>query len=163
MYSKIYRNYSLGITNLKILKLIRPLPVSFEAYITGQLKVIGLKHFESADCIVKEQMSYSEWIKTSKQYKTVKVEGLENKLINPITNLRIIDIHLFLNQKSTFSFKWHKDNVNVFLYVVKGFKKVYIKNCKYTVGAGQGVIIPKNSLHKVFSKKNTWALSIGFN
>jgi mannose-6-phosphate isomerase-like protein (cupin superfamily) len=46
--------------------------------------------------------------------------------------------------------------------VIKGKKRVYIKNKIHTLRAGQGVIIPKGNMHRVFNSKNTWALSVGF-
>jgi mannose-6-phosphate isomerase-like protein (cupin superfamily) len=51
--------------------------------------------------------------------------------------------------------------VPVYLYVLKGSKRVSIQNKTFIVKAGQGVLIPKGHKHRVFNYKNTWALSIG--
>ena len=108
-------------------------------------------------------MSYSDWINSYKDFNGIKVEGLETtNLPKHFKSIKVKNIHLFLNQKSGFSFKWHSDDLNVFLYVVKGYKRVYIKNKMFKLQAGEGVYIPKHTLHKVFSDKNTWALSIGY-
>lgn len=144
-----------------LLKLIKSEPDSYEKYASGDLRVIGLPSFEHMDSVVKDQMSYSQWISTKHQYKTVKVEGLEKSLAKYFKQLDTKDIHLFVNQKTSYSFKWHADNVDVFLFVLKGHKRLQIKNKSYILTAGTGAFIPKGYLHRAFSRKGTWALSIG--
>lgn len=136
---------------------------SHERYLLGQLSIFGYDQYKHTDTIVSNVMSYSDWINSYKDFNGIKVEGLETtNLPKHFKSIKVKNIHLFLNQKSGFSFKWHSDDLNVFLYVVKGYKRVYIKNKMFKLQAGEGVYIPKHTLHKVFSDKNTWALSIGY-
>lgn len=132
-------------------------------YLLGQLSIFGYGNYKHSDTIVSNVMSYSDWVSNHKLYTGIKVEGLETSdLSKHFKNIKIKNIHLFLNQKTGFSFRWHRDDVNVFLYVVKGYKRVYIKNKVLNLKAGEGVYIPKRTLHKVFSNKDTWALSVGY-
>jgi mannose-6-phosphate isomerase-like protein (cupin superfamily) len=149
-------------SNRKLLKILRQEIVSYQRYESGELKVIGLPGYKNTDCIVKEKMSYSVWLTDRHKYTTVKVEGLESILSKFFKKIKAQDIHLFVNQKNAYSFKWHYDDVNVFLYVLKGQKKLQVKNKTYWLTAGQGAYIPKRHLHRAFSCNNTWALSIGF-
>jgi mannose-6-phosphate isomerase-like protein (cupin superfamily) len=127
--------------------------VSYDKYTTGELKVIGYPGFPNIDCIVKDKLNYVQWLETHHHYSSIKVEGL---CVEKFT-----DVHLFVNTRSAYSFKWHKDSVNVYLYVIKGQKRLQVKNKTYLLTAGQGAFIPKGHLHRAFSKKDTWALSIG--
>ncbi len=149
-----------NISNL--LQKIKLEPISYDRYNSGELKVIGFPGFKNIDCVVKEKLSYSEWISTKDVYPTIKVEGLEKTIKKEFKKFKKRDIHLFVTQKSSYSFKWHSDDVNVYLYVLKGYKRLQIKNKTYILHAGQGAYIPKGHLHRAFSRKNTWALSIGF-
>jgi len=109
-------------------------------------------------------MSYAEWINSSNQYPVIKVEGIESikQIVRAFNNFPVKNIHLFVSQKDGTSFKWHRDSLNVFLYVLKGQKIVHLHNRKILLNPGNGIIITKGHLHKVFSKHNTWALSIGY-
>ena len=135
-----------------------------DRYMSAQVSMFGYSIYTHSDTIVSNVMSYSQWINSYKSYNGIKVEGLETntKITKHFKHIKVKNIHLFLNQKTGYSFKWHSDDVNVFLYVVSGHKRVHIKNEVYRLTSGQGVIIPKHTLHKVFSQKNTWALSVGF-
>ena len=137
--------------------------LSFERYYSKDLKVIGLPSYPHTDAVVRDQLSFAEWVEIQPNVPVVKVEGIESntKVKEYFSNFKVTDIHLFVSQKTRFSFKWHKDTVNVFLYVIKGKKRVHVKNKVYNLVAGQGVFIPKGYLHRVFSSKNTWALSVG--
>ncbi len=141
-------------SNRRLLQLVRDEILSYDRYTTGELKVIGFPGFANTDCTVKDKLSYAEWLDTCQQYSTIKVEGL--------TVEKFKDVHLFVNTRSTYSFKWHKDSVNVYLYVIKGQKRLQVKNKTYLLTAGSGAFIPKGHLHRAFSKKDTWALSIGY-
>jgi hypothetical protein len=126
---------------------------NFDRYIFGQTKII----LSGKDTPVKDIMSYDKWLCCFKKYPVIKVEGLEN----------IIDlgdtVHLFYSTKSGASFKWHFDFENVYLYVLTGKKMVQIKNKTIILTEKSGVHIPKRTMHKVFSKNNTIAISVGFN
>lgn len=152
-----------SIITSKLYRLLVNEVTSYDRYQSGELKVIGLPGFEHTDCIVKEKLSYAEWIASCKKYAVTKVEGIEKTAtIKKQFRLPTKDIHLFVANKTSYSFKWHTDNINVFLFVVKGKKRIQIKNKTHILRPGQGVIIPKGSLHKAFSQKSTWALSVGF-
>lgn len=147
-----------------IYSLVKDEILSFDKYVNDELKAIGFPEYPFSDAVVSTQVSFAEWVSIQPTIPVVKVEGIEKifKVRNHFKNLKVADIHLFVSQKTRYSFKWHKDTVNVYLYVIKGKKRVYIKNKIHTLKAGQGVIIPKGHLHRVFNSKNTWALSVGF-
>jgi len=101
------------------------------------------------------------------QYKTfpaIKVEGLEsvNDIAVNFARFDIKNIHLFVAQRYGYSFNWRKDDVNVYLHVIKGQKIVLLRNKRIILNPGQGVYIPRRHIHKVHSRANTWALSIGY-
>lgn len=148
-------------TTSKLLRLVRNEPDSYAKYESGDLRVIGLPGLEHLDSVVKEHMSYLDWLEQKNKYTTVKVEGLEKDLSKYFKSLKVKDIHLFVNQRTSYSFKWHCDSLDVFLFVLKGKKRLEIKNKTYILTAGSGVFIPKGHLHRAFSRKNTWALSLG--
>jgi mannose-6-phosphate isomerase-like protein (cupin superfamily) len=72
------------------------------------------------------------------------------------------NIHLFVTQETGVSFKWHRDDVNVYLYVLKGTKIVQLRNKTVTLKTKQGIVIPRKHIHRVFSKAGTVALSVGY-
>jgi mannose-6-phosphate isomerase-like protein (cupin superfamily) len=148
-------------SNLALFKTVKDEVDSYHRYESRDLKVIGLPGFLRTDSVVSDHMSYAQWISTRSRYTTVKVEGLESTLINEFNLTNIKDIHLFVNQRTAYSFKWHTDNVDVVLYVLKGCKTLQVRNKTYTLTAGSWAFIPKGHLHRAFSRKNTWALSLG--
>jgi mannose-6-phosphate isomerase-like protein (cupin superfamily) len=101
-------------------------------------------------------MSYSQWLESHQSYPIIKVEGLEDIIVG------FKSVHLFYNQKSRYSFKWHTDPVNVQLHVIKGTKFLQVRNKKYKLVAGQSARIQKNHLHRAYSVADTWALSMEF-
>jgi len=110
-------------------------------------------------------MSYREWVSDLNQFPVIKIEGFEqNKIlraaIKPILP-SVKDVHVFKTNETGFSFKWHKDNVDVKLLVLSGMKIVYIRGRKHILKPGQYVDIPKGHLHRAFSTTGTVALSIG--
>jgi mannose-6-phosphate isomerase-like protein (cupin superfamily) len=145
-------------------KILQQELISFDRYTQNQIAVLGYQTYKKSDTLVKDVMSYAEWISTYGTFPTVKVEGLESNpgLLKKFKQVKVKNIHLFVNQKTGFSFKWHRDNVNVILYVVSGKKIVYLRNSCTTLVAGQSILIPKRHLHKVFSTGGTVALSVGF-
>lgn len=142
-------------SNKNLLKTLRQQILDYDRYESKETKVIGYSGYPNTDVVVADKMTYSQWIEQHHRFPVIKLEGLEKVL-----DINSDSIHLFYHQRSSYSFKWHKDNVNVFLYVVKGIKKVAVRNRKITLYAGQGVFIPRGHLHRVFSRKDTWALSI---
>ena len=145
-------------------KLLHTELTNFNRYSSNQISVLGYKTYARTDTLVKDVMSFSEWVFLNKTFPTVKIEGLEDQkyLLRRFKSVKIKNIHLFLNQKTGVSFKWHKDNINVILYVVSGKKIVYVKNKQVVLLPGQHVIIPKGHMHKVFSVAGTLALSVGY-
>lgn len=136
--------------------------LDYQRYEQGQIKIIGYSGYRHSDCVVKDMMSYAEWIKTYHTYPVIKVEGIES-----IQEIRqhynnCVNIHLFVNQQYGFSFNWHKDDVNVRLCVLKGKKYVWIRDKHYILYPAQSVIITKGYLHRVCSQQDTWALSVGY-
>lgn len=135
----------------------------YDRYASGQLKVIGYPDHPRSDCTVMDKLSYPMWINDYTKYPVIKVEGLESlELIRGIfPKLKTKSIHLFVNQRYGYSFNWHRDDCNVFLFVIKGQKTAWVRDRRYILNPGQGVMIPKGHLHRVRSIANTWALSIG--
>ena len=97
---------------------------------------------EGRDREVKEHMTYGEWLREYDRFKTIKVEGLEetkwitecvDEVVHNITGKKRSNIHLFVNQKPGVSFKSHKDDLDVYLYVVKGKKRVNVEGEDITV------------------------------
>ncbi len=137
--------------------------LSFERFINGQTIVIDRSTGRMLSWRAKDKTTYKEYVSNLKTYSAIKVEGLEEnkKLTNHFKKYKIKDIHLFYSPKTSYSFGWHSDTVNVVLYVLAGKKRLHIRNKTYTLGPGEFAVIPKNNMHRVFNYKNTWALSIG--
>jgi mannose-6-phosphate isomerase-like protein (cupin superfamily) len=151
------------INNSKILKLVKDQHLDYSRYESGELKVIGHPDHRHSDYCVNEFHSYIEWVKDYQKYPVIKVEGIENiKKIKDAFDLPVDNIHLFVSQNFGISFNWHRDDVNVFLYVLKGQKRLWVRDKQYIINARQGVLIPKGHLHRVRSKKGTVALSVGY-
>jgi mannose-6-phosphate isomerase-like protein (cupin superfamily) len=135
--------------------------VSYERYENNELFYIDK---DGKDFSVKDTLSFSEWLIKKDNFPTIKVEGIEtNAFIT--SNFPRIDfntVHLFVQNKKGYSFGWHKDDTNVYLYVVKGRKKVFIDDEQHWVGFGDGIHILKGNKHKVESDNDTWALSLGY-
>lgn len=150
--------------NLKLLRLVKDEIVSFTRYNEGQLIALDRNHkskFRTWNA--KEKFSYIQWVDLVNSFTAVKVEGLEDNqfLMRCFKKLNIKDIHLFHSFRTDYSFGWHHDTIDVYLYVLKGKKRINIKNKTLTLYSGQGIFIPKGYKHKVFNYKNTWALSLG--
>ena len=142
-------------SNKQLLTTLRQQILDYDRYASKETKVIGYTGYPNTDVVIAEKLSYSEWVEQHRKFPVIKLEGLEKVL-----DIDSDSIHLFYHQRSSYSFRWHKDDVNVFLYVVKGHKQVAVRNRKITLGPGKGVFIPRGHLHRVFSRKDTWALSI---
>ena len=119
---------------------------------------------------VKEHMTYGEWLREYNRFKIIKVEGLEDvawlkevldEVVKNITGKERQDIHLFVNQKPGVSFKPHCDDKDVYLYVVKGKKKVNMNNEVKPIYDDEGIVIKQGAEHFVESEADTWGLSIG--
>lgn len=149
---------------VNLFKEIKDEIISFDRYTNRNLVGIQRNHNRVISWYANDRLTYGEWVNNLPNLASVKVEGLENnkKLIDYFKSFKVKDIHLFYNPRTSYSFNWHKDTVDVFLYVVRGSKIVKIKNKTYTLFPGNGVIIPKGHIHKVLSKRDTWALSIGY-
>jgi len=125
---------------------------------------------EGLDREVKEHMTYGEWLREFERFKTIKVEGLEDvawlrevldEVVLNITGKKRQDIHLFVNQKPGVSFREHKDDKDVYLYVVKGKKKVSLNGEVKPIYDDEGILIEQGVKHFVDNEADTWGLSIG--
>lgn len=130
--------------------------LDYNRYCRGELKVIGHPDAPKLDSLVRDKFSYGEWIEKHTSLPIIKVEGLEDRISGYGDT-----VHLFYHQKNCYSFGWHRDDVRVYLYVVRGHKKLYLRDRKINLVSGQGVHIPRGWAHRVFSEQGTWALSIG--
>jgi mannose-6-phosphate isomerase-like protein (cupin superfamily) len=125
---------------------------------------LGIRVTEHSDCPVQDFFTYGQWLEHYHNYPVIKVEGIEQlalvreqfKRVNPKS------IHLFVNQKFGYSFNWHRDNVNVLLYVLSGKKTLHLENRVFDIFPGQYAVIPRGQSHRVSSTANTWALSVGY-
>lgn len=152
------------VTCRKLLKLVKDEIISFDRFSAGQLLALDrnvVSGFMSWNA--NQKFTYTEWVERIKSFTVIKVEGLEDikVLRNTFRQYNIQDIHLFNSIKTDYSFGWHHDTNNVYLYVLKGKKRVSIRNKTVVVTAGEGIFIPKGHKHRVFNNKDTWALSIG--
>ena len=148
----------------RLLKIVKDEIISFDRFSSGQLLALDRNvatGFMSWNA--NQKFTYTEWVESIKSFTVIKVEGLEdNKVLrNTFSQYNIKDIHLFNSIKTDYSFGWHHDTTNVYLYVLKGKKRVSIRNKTVVVTAGEGIFIPKGHKHRVFNNKDTWALSIG--
>lgn len=148
----------LGLDNFKLLEIANEEIVSYERYETGELKVIGFPNLKHTDVQVKDVMSFGTWLETYKLHPVIKVEGLE-RVLDYSSN----SIHLFYTQEDGLSFNWHTDDVDVLLYVIQGEKLLQFKDEEHLLKAGESAAIPKGTLHRANSRKNTVALSIEVN
>lgn len=137
--------------------------LSFDHYVTGQTVIIDRTGHAMLSWRANEKLTYKEFINSIQKYAAIKIEGLEKdkRLIRYFKNYKIKDIHLFYSPRTDYSFGWHNDSVNVVLFVLKGRKRIQIKNRTYLLTPGNCVFIPKGHKHRVFNCKDTWALSIG--
>jgi len=139
--------------------------ISYTRYENNQIIYIDK---EGKDYKVKNEVTYSNWVKNYKNIPHIKVEGLEDnnyhlQLFKDYDlNFKMKNVHLFYNQLGGFSFPEHTDDINVLLCVIKGSKKVYVENTPIIVNENQAISIPKGVKHKVESLPFTWALSIGY-
>lgn len=148
----------------ELLRLVKDEISSYDRYNNNQLLALdrsvatGFVSWQAS-----EQFTFSEWIEKIETFTVIKVEGLEDnkKLIKVLRPLNIKDIHLFNSIKTDYSFGWHHDTTDVYLFVLKGKKRISIRNKTYFLNSGEGILIPKGHKHRVFNYKDTWALSIG--
>lgn len=149
---------------MTLLQLLRQQILDYDNYNQDLINIIGYPGYPHTDCKVKDIVSFSEWISSYQTYPVIKIEGIEK--LDPVkrhfNNISVKNIHLFINQKFGYSFNWHRDNINVLLYVLSGKKTLYIRDKVFEIYPKQYAIIPKGHLHKVRSIDNTWALSVGF-
>lgn len=138
----------------ELLPLLKQQIISYDRYESGDLRVIGYPGFLNSDIVVRERMSYVQWLESHQSYPIIKVEGLEDVISG------FKSVHLFYNQKHRRSFKWHTDPVDVQLHVLSGTKFLQVKDKNYRLVAGQSARIPKNHLHRAVSTADTWALSM---
>ena len=134
---------------------------SYDRFVDYQIQIIDK---DGNDHFAKDLVNFDKWISVWQSYPNIKIEGLDDRNYHTQINFdkRINSNHLFINNKGGFSFKKHKDDTNVYLYVVKGKKLVHMNDDIITVTEGQGIHIPEGTYHKVDSVKDTWALSIGY-
>ena len=148
-----------------MIKLLECEVEDYSRYENNQL--IFLK--DRKDFRLKDEMSFASWLQQWRNQDSIKVEGLEDNasIVANFPFLNINSIHLFANLKGEFSFPKHSDDVNVYLHIVQGSKKIYqwVDDMKYEtfIQVGQSHVINSGVEHEVDSEKNTWALSVGFN
>ena len=100
------------LSNKNLYNLLKDQIVSFDKYSSGDLKVIGLPNYKISDAVVKDSFSYIKWIEQYYQHPVIKVEGIETfkQIAEKFSIYRPIDIHLFVSQKTSYSFNWHTDS-----------------------------------------------------
>lgn len=118
---------------------------------------------------VNQTHTYEQWCKNHKTFRSIQVYKMqESKQLwnyfkkNKDWNMEnVIDIFIFHNPINGYSLKKHRDHNNVRLYVVKGYKKLYVGNRVVHLKAGEYIDMPAWVPHKAFSRAGTWALSFG--
>lgn len=136
--------------------------LNYDRFADYQIQIIDK---DGNDHFAKDKCSFAEWIEKWETFPNIKVEGLDDTNYHKQIKFdkEINSNHLFVNNKGGFSFKEHKDDTNVYLYVVKGKKYVHMNDDVFAVSTGEGIHIPSGVKHKVDSEPDTWALSIGYN
>lgn len=146
-----------------LIKKLQTLITDLEFFLNGKIKFIGHYEYPYADCTAKDFHTYSDWQLSYYNYPVIKIEGLEKfgSIRSLFPNLTIANIHLFVNTKKSLSFNWHKDDVNVYLKVLKGSKVCEFRKSIICLKSGQSIYIAKGLNHRVRSSRDTWALSVG--
>lgn len=150
--------------NTLLLRAVRDLHIDPLHFSNGDIRAVGVGDYRRTDSTARDHFTYPEWVESYQTFPVVKVEKLEQYPVirKQFAFLNPVDIHLFKSLKTGFSFKWHQDFLNVFLYVLKGQKRVELKNKVIVLNPGQGCYIPYKHYHRVLSKKGTVALSVGY-
>lgn len=145
------------------IKKLKNLLTDLEFFINGKIKFIGHSEYPNADCRARDFHSYSDWQLCYQNYPVIKIEGLEKfcSIRTLFPNFKITNIHLFVNIKKGLSFNWHKDDVDVYLKVLKGSKVCEFRKSMICLKSGQSIFIAKGVDHRVRSSRGTWALSVG--
>ena len=148
--------------NNRIFNLIKNEIVSYERYEAGHLLAMD-RSGPKLMCWPCQKFSYAYWVNHINDFTSIKVSAAENikPLYQAFKKFKIVgDIQIFYSAKRDYSFDAHKDVVNVYLYVVKGRKKVKVRDRIHILRPGQGIYIPKGHMHQVFNDANTWAVSL---
>ena len=137
--------------------------IDFDQYFNKNIIVID----DGLDWKVNDKLSYREWVESKDIYPTIKLEHFEdcpniNDFLDPNLSKQVENIHVFVTNYAGTSFDWHTDSLNVYLYVLWGYKRVETPDKQYNLQSGEYVLIEKGTKHKVYSDVKTVALSIGF-
>ena len=157
---------------MNIIKILIKEIVSYDNYVNGLTYVIsqhrvGAREFYgsvSANALY----TYHEYLHNLKSFNAIQINNVDKTYqINSFLKKnfkfkKFLNCSIFFNSTTNYSLMKHKDNYDVYLYVLKGKKKVQIQNKKRTLIQKQGIKIQKNFSHKVFNQKNTLALSIAY-
>ena len=135
---------------------------SLNRYYNNQLNYIAKDNKQYG---VSGILTYDKWCSEWFNFETIKINGLEDnkhllEKFNFIPNIN--SIHLYVKLQEGHSFDFHRDDCDVYLYVLKGHKEVWVEGKTTHLKENEGVYIPKGALHKVISTKDTWGLSVGY-
>lgn len=72
-----------------------------------------------------------------------------------------VNVHGYLGYDNGSSFERHKDDCNVWLYVIEGQKRVILDDSEVILNDNEGVLIPKGVYHRIVNTKTNVALSFG--
>jgi hypothetical protein len=157
---------------MNILKIVIKEIVSYDNFVNGVTYVIGQHRVGAREFYgsvsANALYTYHEYLHKLRSFNAIQINNVDkNYHINSLLkkNLKFkkfLNCSIFFNSTASYSLMKHKDNYNVYLYVLKGKKKVQIQNKKRTLIQKQGIKIQKNFSHKVFNQKNTFALSISY-
>ena len=137
--------------------------IDFNQYFEENIIVID----DGLDWKVNDKLSYREWVESKDLYPTIKLEQFEdcpniNDFLDPDLSKYVEKVNVFVTNAAGTSFDWHTDNLNVYLYVLCGYKRVETPEKEYKLQSNEYALIEKGTKHKVYSDVKTVALSIGF-
>lgn len=140
----------------------------------GKLYAIGTHHMlgrelRNARFGVDVTHTYSEWLKNYQSFRSIQLSKIDDdkkikayfKKVKKWNTENIRNTYVFYNPVIGHNLDMHHDEEHVRLYVIKGFKKVYVGKKIIYLKAGEHVDIPAYTPHRAFSIARTWAVSFG--
>jgi mannose-6-phosphate isomerase-like protein (cupin superfamily) len=163
------------INYIKILKIMQSAVLDRKKFDENKILSIGThtvfeRQAKDTRLYVNQSHTYDEWIKNHRNFRSIQVYKMQEskQLWNYFKKIKcwnmddVIDIFIFHNPINGYSLRKHSDHNNVRLYVVKGYKKLYVGNKIVHLKSGEYIDMPAFVPHKAFSRAGTWALSFGF-
>lgn len=157
---------------INMLKILIKEIVNHKNFINDKIFTIGYHKIEGREFYgsvnANSLYTYHSYLSKICSFNSIQINNVETNskirsyLRKNFSFRKFLNCSIFFNYKTTYSLPRHKDNYHVFLFVLKGKKKISVQNKKRIIKANEGIIIPKNFSHRVLNQKNTFALSIAY-